>query len=377
MRTLALTVVVLGSVCLVVADNGPKHRVLSNSYGTSGGNVKDIAPISTGGVCCASGTLGGLVKKSGVLYILSNDHVFGRPISKTSNSASLTDPISQPGLVDTSCRPARTVANFSFAPTLGSGVDAAIAKLKLGTMNTSGSIMDVGIPAGTTTDAAVGMLVAKSGRTSGLTCGKVAAISVSATVQYTNKPACTGVQGVTKFNVTFTNQVVVQSSSGSFSKAGDSGSFILKTNTAQGTALLFAGSTTLTLGNPMGTVLSKLGAAIVGGPQHSVTACVGKTSASPAPATAILESEIVLSQAETDRATAAKEFHAARLMKDPAVLGVGVGANDEVPWEGVVVIFVEKGRKHAPIPDNLNGVRTKVMYTDRFVGIPASNCPND
>jgi len=66
------------------------------------------------------------------------------------------------------------------------------------------------------------------------------------------------------------------------------------------------------------------------------------------------------------RAMEAKERHASRLMLDDAVLGIGVGVSSENPSESVVVIYLEEGREHFPLPAELNGVRTEVVRTDAF-----------
>jgi hypothetical protein len=52
-------------------------------------------------------------------------------------------------------------------------------------------------------------------------------------------------------------------------------------------------------------------------------------------------------------------------MNDPAILGVGVGA-DEVTGEAVITVYVEQARAHGTIPSELNGVRTQVIRTDPF-----------
>jgi len=104
-------------------------------FGSSGGNVNDISKSF-----CCSGTLGSLVKdSSGLQYILSNNHVLA-----DTDLAAPGENISQPGLVDNNCRPATTVAHFTVAPHLGTNVDAALAKLVAGTMNSGGSILGIG-----------------------------------------------------------------------------------------------------------------------------------------------------------------------------------------------------------------------------------------
>src|SRR5262245_39641515 len=161
------------AICLVIciaialsaaADNGPAHRQGSNLFGTSGGNVNDISVKY-----CCSGTLGSLVQDSnGKQYILSNNHVLAR-----SNSATIGEDISQPGLIENGCSLPPIVADLSAYPLLSSNVDAAIAALRAGAMDSSGSIMEIGPISSQKLDAFVGLQVQKSGRTTGLTAGAV------------------------------------------------------------------------------------------------------------------------------------------------------------------------------------------------------------
>ena len=117
-----------------------------------------------------------------------------------------------------------------------------------------------GVPSSATASPAVGMTVQKSGRTTGHTTGTIGWINTSVTVQY--QPTCG--QG-RKRNFSYTNQVVINGTS--FSAGGDSGSLILtNTSCAHPVALLFAGSSSTTIGNPIADVLSALA-----GTGHSVS----------------------------------------------------------------------------------------------------------
>lgn len=345
----AAVVVFLLGTGLVVADNGPAHQVKQGFpilLGTSGGNVNNRSSAF-----CCSGTLGSLVTKTGsrtTQYILSNNHVLA-----DTGTATFGDNISQPGLVDVGCdvTQTNTVANFSQAVPLGTAnVDAAIAQVVAGAVNSGGGILDVGVPASSPATASVNMGVAKSGRTTGLTCASIASVSTNVSVQY-QKGCGTG----KKFILNYKNQVVINSTS--FSAGGDSGSLIVNSSTAQPVALLFAGSSSSTIGNPIQDVIKSLSISFVGGTTtHSITCPSGGGQASTQG----------LSASEVDRATAAKDRHADRLMADPAVQGVGVGAAADNPEEAVVVIYLETGRAHGPLPDELDGVRTQIIRTDRF-----------
>ncbi len=340
---------VLLSIGAVLADNGPQHQAeqaFPIRLGTSGGNVNNVSRAF-----CCSGTLGALVTKNGLDYILSNNHILA-----DSDQAQPGENISQPGLVDVGCNAASAniVAHFSEAPTLGSAnVDAAIAAIVSSTVvDTSGSILDVGVPSSTSATPAVGLAVAKSGRTTGLTCAAVGSVSTNVRVQYQR-----GCGKGKKFTISYANQVLVNSSS--FSAGGDSGSLIVTQSSAQPVALLFAGSSTTTIGNPIGDVTDALAVSFVGGANHSIEG----TCPGPAAATTPVRGPLVGS---VGRALLAKEKHADRLMQDEAVLGVGVGADPSDPSEAVVVIYVEQGRAHGPFPAELDGVRTHIIRTDEF-----------
>src|SRR5438552_17811291 len=88
----------------------------------------------------------------------------------------------------------------------------------------------------------MGMAVAKSGRSSGLTCSSVQTINTSVRIDYQ-----TSCNGGTTFTVTFNKQVVV--GGGRFSAAGDSGSLIVDSQTAQPVALLYGGNSSGPVGN--------------------------------------------------------------------------------------------------------------------------------
>ncbi len=53
-------------------------------------------------------------------------------------------------------------------------------------------------------------------------------------------------------------------------------------------------------------------------------------------------------------------------MSDSAILGVGVGKSSDDRSQAALVIYVDKDVASRPIPTQLDGVRTKVIRTDRF-----------
>ena len=324
------------------ADSGHNHQIRNQHFGVSGGNVNDISRRY-----CCSGTLGSLVQDTaGVKYILSNNHVLD--ISGTGTQG---DDISQPGLIDNNCAVATVVADLTGAAALGSNVDAAIAQLRTGQMDATGFIEDIGVPSGVVKSAAVGLAVAKSGRTSGFTTGSISSISTSVSVRY--QPVC-GRNGGTL--VSYTNQVVISSST--FSAGGDSGSLIVSNNSChQPVALLFAGSSTTTIGNPIGEVLTKVGSAT-----GRTLSFVGGTCTAAKPDEGTVPEEKVAAAIDI------KNRYVDGLMAMEGVIGVGVGESKSHPGDPAIVIYVDKTAGAAPnLPRRIDGLRVRVVRTDPFV----------
>lgn len=338
-----------------LADNGPNHRVRNLRFGVSGGNVNDISRRY-----CCSGTLGALIQNSsGTKYILSNNHVMG-----LAGKAVFGDDISQPGMIDFSCRVATVVADFTVAPPLSANVDAAIAQLRTGQMDATGFIEDIGVPSTIIRNPAVGLGVAKSGRTTGFQTGTISSINASVSIKYPNE--CGGKQGPT---FSFTNQVVINSTT--FSAGGDSGSVIVTNDSChQPVALLFAGSSTSTIGNPIGEVLSKVGASLGSSVSFVGTTC-GTAGASAAGGTSEASAGgqmRELPEEAAERATQAMESRKDDLMSRPAVIGVGVGQADDNPDEAVIVVYVDRTAGGRPtLPRIIDGIRVKRVDTDPFV----------
>jgi hypothetical protein len=326
------------------ADGGPNHRVRNTRFGVSGGNVNDI----TKRFCC-SGTLGALLTDGTNNYILSNNHVMG-----LSGNANGGDDITQPGLIDSGCAVSTVVADFTAAPPLGpSNVDAAVAQLRPGGMDASGEIEDIGVPSSLVASPTVGMSVAKSGRTTGFTTGTISSINTSVSVQY--QAGCG--QGK-KFTVSFTNQIVI--GPGNFSAGGDSGSLIVTNNSNhQPVGLLFAGSSTTTIANPINQVLSQVSTAL------GRTVSVAGTTQGPQIETL---SENGPLPEDVGKAIAAKNRHERAMMLQPSVIGMGVGSADDGSGDPAVVFYVDRTTGHPPVlPRHLDNVKVRVIHTDAFV----------
>ena len=254
-------------IALVVSFAAPAgaedHRARQTrpiQLGTSGGNVNDASHA----FCCA-GTLGSLVTDGSKQYVLSNNHVLARV-----NAGLAGEAVDQPGLIDANCQnvPGDHVAHLSrfiaidFSRGATNTVDCALAEVIGGAVDNRGNILDVGQVSTTVLDSpSINTPVKKAGRTSGLSTGHVTGVSGTFSVQY--QLGCgTG----RKSAATFVNQVVFTN----MSQGGDSGSLIEEDvdSCPRPIALLFAGSSTTTIGNPIGTVLATLGVSLVGCAGH-------------------------------------------------------------------------------------------------------------
>jgi hypothetical protein len=177
----------------------------------------------------------------------------------------------------------------------------------------------------------VGLAVIKRGRTTGTTTGTIGSINTSVNVQYQIRCG----QGK-KYTISYTNQVLINSSS--FSAGGDSGSLILSNNNTscrQPVALLFAGSSSTTIGNPISEVASKLGVSFVGG------TCTSAASQQ------VGGQGLQLPQQATDHAGKVLEQNRHELMSQPGVLGVGLGALEDNS-QTAMVVYVDKTSSAKP-----------------------------
>lgn len=336
----ALLLICALSASLAWSDGGPNHQVRTLQFGSSGGNVNDASRAF-----CCGGTLGALLTDGTNQYILSNNHVVGR-----SGTAVAGEDITQPGLIDNGCRAADIVADFTLAPPLTSNVDAAIALLRTGFMDPNGSIVDIGVICSETAAPSINQVVLKSGRTTGFTMGTISSTNTTVSVQYQ-----AGCGKGRKFRVTFTNQIVI--TPGTFSAGGDSGSLVVTDDVnKQPVGLLFAGSSSATIANPIVEVLGDLGAALgrpvsfVGGPCSPVSSGVIAPSA----------------EQVTEARRALAERHD-ELLAHPSVLGVGVGAADDNASEAVIVVYIERGAAVPDLPDRVRNTRVKRVFTDPIV----------
>ncbi|WP_446741867.1 hypothetical protein [Silvibacterium acidisoli] len=332
---------------------------------------------------CCGGTLGALVEDSAKnQYVLSNNHVLAE-----SDQAKVGDAIDSPGLIDNGCMPAsragstvRPVATLKYFLPLAdesTNVDAALAAVAQGAVDPSGPILQMGSSVrdslasgppvagnGEALNAAnLGELeVAKSGRTTGLTCSTVDAVDLSVRIEYYKD--CAETQPYTA--KTFTGQIGIAGDS--FSDSGDSGALIVDATNAQPVGLFFAGGTDgsgngMSVANPIGDVLKELSASagtkltVAGTDTPHPVACIRYDNATqsaafvPAP---------LMARAKTVAETAG----AALVNRAAGVFSVAAGRSLDSPGEAAIIVYTDKSKGNVAVPATVGGLRTQVVATD-------------
>ena len=244
-------------------------RAKGGGRGGGGGTVLDRTArlprpvpigVSTGHPSITAGTIGARVTNGTSVFALSNNHVYADV-----NTASIGAAVIQPGTFDGGAAPDDNIGTLAdFEPirfTQGSTnvIDAAIALTTTELLGNSTGGDGYGVPSSTWMVAVLNMSVQKCGRTTGCTSGKVAGINATVDVDY-GAP-----HGVARF----VNQIVI--TPGAFSAGGDSGSLIVAKGKRGDTSddrkpvgLLFAGSFSATIANPIDSVLTRFGVTIDG-----------------------------------------------------------------------------------------------------------------
>lgn len=378
---------------LVLNDRGIVSNPVTNqqiqttpaALGSSGGNdgdydtYEDKQGNSYIADCCG-GTLGALVEdEQKNQYILSNNHVLAE-----SDQGHVGDTIDQPGLIDGACTPLsrrgstlHPVGSLKYWAALDSAqtnVDAALALAMPGAVDTTGSILQLGPPgqdqalsaappvAGQgepVTAQNLDMSVVKSGRTTGLTCSNIDAVSLTVKVDYYKDCAETQPYA-TKI---FTNQIGIGGAH--FTDSGDSGALVLDASNAEPIGLYFAGGTDgdghgLSLANPIGDVLHELGAqaggrlSIVGTSTPHAVACLRYDPAIPGATPHV-------SQGALDAAQIAAVAARASLQGE-GIVGTAAGSSLDNPGTAAVVVYVDRADR--TVPQTVNGLRTQVIVTD-------------
>ena len=246
--------------------------------------------ISTGHPNITAGTIGARVTDGSYVYALSNNHVYA-----DINRALIGDNVIQPGTVDGGSLPNDLIGTLtSYEPiqfcqvfwiwlicSQTNTIDAAIAEVSYTSgepdvgastppdgygapnaiIHAAYGAPDVIDDSGEDLAQLLGLSVQKYGRTTRLTTGTIDAINATIDVCYDQ--AC--------FNVArFEDQIIV--TPGDFSAGGDSGSLIVSNDENKNpVALLFAGSSTHTIGNRIDRVLNTFNVNIDSEPPPAIT----------------------------------------------------------------------------------------------------------
>jgi hypothetical protein len=213
--------------------------------------------VSTGHPDITAGTIGCRVTDGSYVYALSNNHVYA-----DENKANIGDNVLQPGTFDGGIDPDDAIGTLfdfepiNFHPRASNTMDAAIALSSMAELGNATPAGDpdypdgYGKPSSTAVAAKVGLAVQKYGRTTGLTTGQVTGINATVRVGYTTRSAI------------FVQQILIEP--GTFSAGGDSGSLVVTQTGKNPVGLLFAGSSTTTVANPIDAVLDRFGVTIDG-----------------------------------------------------------------------------------------------------------------
>jgi len=353
--------------------------------GSSGGNNNDYDTAGNQIVDCCSGTLGSLIQdSSNHQYLLSANHVLAR-----SDHASVGDAIVQPGLIDNNCTPngegsgttpVGTLTGWLALSSSATNADAAIAQVDSRAVNSSGSILELGAlqtdgtlaaaPPGVSSTggkgetAVLNLKVAKSGRTTGLTCAGISALNLDVNVDYyldcaETKPYLTKA---------FTNQLAI--SGNQFSDAGDSGSLVVDSANAEPVGLFFAGGTDVSgvsqaVANPVGDVLSELSAQVGGGASYTFAGTTDHAVSclNYGASTVVAAQGRALSDAEMGRAQQALAVARALVNPSQGILGVGTGKSSDHPGEAAVLVYTDENM-NVSVPATVDGVRTLAIVTN-------------
>ncbi|MDE2975176.1 MAG: hypothetical protein OXU64_10755 [Gemmatimonadota bacterium] len=215
--------------------------------------------VSTGQVDVTAGTIAARVVSGDDVFALSNNHVYANR-----NAAKPGDRILQPGTVDGGVNPDDAIGTLHdfepirfcspFPACPENRIDAAIAATTTDQLGNATPSNGYGTPRSETAAARLGMPVQKYGRTTGPTAGRITGVNATVNVGFRDGTA------------RFAGQIVI--SADDFSGPGDSGSLVVSGGSGptarRPVGLLFAGSRTSTLANPIDLVLRRFDVAIDG-----------------------------------------------------------------------------------------------------------------
>jgi len=216
---------------------------------------RKIRPITPGFGCghgyVTAGTIGGIFMRNDKPVILSNNHVMAWT-NKAKKGHAIINPALHDGgdLKNPYHRIARLV-DFVKMTASGNYQDSAIAELfsEVSKNDYTAAIYNIGEPTGVT-NAVVDMPVQKTGRTTGYTTGRVVSVGASVSVAYDGNQ-------IKRFKDCILTT--------DMSKGGDSGSLLLDMN-KRIVGLLFAGSSKVTVHNPIKYPMESYGLELIKNP---------------------------------------------------------------------------------------------------------------
>ena len=346
--------------CTAITPSTGEVRATANNNAMSFGkpvplgvSCSNSSDFKRAGICSA-GTLGFVVQDpDGNNYVVSCAHVwvnvdpsFGFGVQSTQ----VGDIIAQPGDLDAGCNPANiknSIATLYKWTTMNpltksTEVDLAVAQIIPNKVTPFGTQVNIGQPIATDTHGSpipkIGQVVQKSGRTTGLTYGRVEYIYADFDVEYETPKG-------ELFTLSFRDLMVITSNK--FSAAGDSGALILGMD-KRPSGLLFAGNERFTLAYSIRNVMRRLDKLM--GTQMTI---VGTESPmfphlSPFP--------------EFNKAFSAKQTLKQLLGKLKEFVGVGIGRDDINRI--ILAVFVKSNNKAIKdiIPTEVDGYKVIVEF---------------
>jgi hypothetical protein len=236
----------------------------------------------------------------------------------------------QPAEVDGG-RPSDAVAHL-FSRELPTRTDGALLEVVQDLFHRDGSILGIGVPALPPIEPSFGLPVAKSGRTTGVTCGVVSTVNVTVLVRSASREI-----------QLFDNVFVVEADRGRFAEAGDNGAPVVAARTGQPVGIVLAslegasGTHSVLVTNlsaALSSVSNLVGAplSLVGGGGVSPASCWGENDERPSVAQ-------IPAEAAEKLAADRSQMVATSLANCPGcgVEGVGIGIADEHETFGLVV----------------------------------------
>ena len=210
-------------------------------------------------------------------------------------------------------------------------------------------------------NGSINLVVAKSGRTTGLTCASISAMNLDVEVDYYTNCAETDPY-LTK---TYTNQLAIEGNQ--FSDAGDSGSLVVDVSNAEPVGLFFAGRRSR-VGRERGCRKScahrLVGTGYAGGDHLHVCGHNGPSwiCLNYGNGTATAAQARTLSGAQTELAQ--QSLAQARILVNPSagILGAATGKSNDHAGEAAVILYVDQSMNVA-VPQTIAGARTAVIPT--------------